>query len=86
MLRGLWDNACGTLALESISCLTGPILPGPGEEEGGTTASARGGHAYQCRDHSSQGAEERGGEAGRHEGYGIQPKQTGQMENKLSGH
>lgn len=33
------------LALESVSSLTGCLLPGPGEEEGGAAASAWGGHA-----------------------------------------
>lgn len=63
----------------SVSSVTGCLLPGPGEEEGGATASAGGDHAYQCWDHASQGAEERGGEAGWHERYGIHPNQTGQM-------
>lgn len=58
------DHMCGTLALESVSSLTGCLLSGRGEEEGGAAASAGGDHAHQCRDRAGQGAEERGGEAG----------------------
>lgn len=64
--------------------VTAPCVPpGPGEEEGRATAPARGKRAHQCREHPDPGAEEGGGEAARHERYGIHEREAGEFEPKF---